>query len=143
VLGPRTYAVFTAATARVVGPPGAVLVADRRVDVGRVADGWLARTPALATPLVQALWVLELGIPPLVDKLRPFTALTATAQDQVLQGLMTSRFALKRQLFSGVRSLAMLAFYSTPESRVLTGYPGPFGSDTVTIADAMEPVSGR
>jgi hypothetical protein len=137
VLTPRTYAVFTAAAARLVGPAGAALIHARGPDVGLQADHFLASAPETAGPLRQALLVLEFGVWPLVAKVRPFTSLGAAAQDDVLGGLMRSRFDLARQLFGGVRSLAYFAFYGARESRSLTGYPGPFGSDAVTIGDAM------
>jgi hypothetical protein len=137
VLTPRTYAVFTAAAMRLVGPKGAALIADRSVDVGLAADGWLGRTPAVAAPLGQALLLLEFGVWPLFGKIRPFTALDAGAQDAVLTECMTSRLDTKRTLFRGIRSLAMLTFYGAAATRTLTGFPGPFGDGTVTIADAM------
>jgi hypothetical protein len=137
VLTPRTYAVLTAATMRIVGPTGADLVARRVVDAGRVADRWLAGAPAVAGQLGTALTTLELAVPPLAWKLRPFTRLSAPDQDAVLDGMMRSRWDLARRLFGGVRSLALLAFYGSPASRVVTGYPGPFGNDEVTIGDAM------
>jgi hypothetical protein len=137
VLTPRTYAVFTAGAMRLVGPKGAALIADRTVDVGLLADDWLARTPAVARPLGQALLLLEFGVWPLFGKLRPFTALDGAAQDAVLGECMTSSLDTKRALFRGIRSLAMLTFYGAPATRALTGFPGPFGDATVTIADAM------
>jgi hypothetical protein len=137
VLTPRTYAVFTAAAMRLVGPRGAALIADRTVDVGLLADQWLARAPAVAGPLGQALLLLELGVWPLVGKVRPFTALDGGAQDTVLAECMTSRLDTKRALFRGIRSLAMVTFYGAPASHALIGFPGPFGDGTVTIADAM------
>jgi hypothetical protein len=137
VLSPRTYAVMTAAAMRVVGPKGAALVADRSIDVGLLADAWLARTPAIGGPIGQALLLLEFGVWPLVAKLRPFTALDGDGQDAVLRACMTSRLETMRAVFRGVRSLAMLTFYGADASRPLTGFPGPFGSGTVTIADAM------
>ena len=137
VLTPRTYAVFTAAAMRIVGPRGAALVADRTIDVGRLADAWLVRAPALAAPLGQALLFLEFGVWPLVGKIRPFTALDPDAQDAVLAGCMTSRLDTKRAVFRGVRSLALLTFYGDAASASLTGFPGPFGGAGVTIADAM------
>jgi hypothetical protein len=137
VLTPRTYAAFTAVALRVVGPAGAGLVADRTVDVGLRADAWLAHTPAVAAPLGQALLLLEFGVWPLLGKVRPFTALDGDAQDAVLTECMTSRLETKRAVFRGVRSLALLAFYGAPATRPLTGFPGPFGTGTVTIADAM------
>jgi len=137
VLSPRGYATFTAAASRLVGPTGGALVERRTVDVGRLLDGFLARAPAFVAPITQALVVLEFGVWPLVAKMRTFTALPGPAQDAVLSDLMRSRLGTKRQLFAGVRSLAMLAFYGAPESRVVSGYPGPFGSAAVPIGSAM------
>lgn len=137
VLTPRGYATFTAAAARLVGPTGGVLIEQRTIDVGRTADGFLVRAPTLAGPFAQALLALEFGLWPLVPKVRPFTALDGATQDRVLDDLMRSRFDLKRQVFAGVRSLAMLAFYGSPASRAVSGYPGPFGSERVPIGAAM------
>jgi len=134
---PRTYAVLSAAAMRILGPRGAALIADRTIDVGMLADGFLARTPAVAGPLGQALLLLEFGVWPLVGKVRPFTALAAEAQDAVLVECMTSRLETKRAVFRGVRGVVMLTFYGSPASRALTGFPGPFGDGKVTIADAM------
>jgi hypothetical protein len=107
----------------------------RRIDPARAADLWVARLPALSGPLVQGLWLLEWGVAPLVAKWRPFTALDGAGQDRVLEDLMRSRLDLKRDLFKGLKSLAMLVTYSTSESRTLVGYPGPF--DAAGIAAAM------
>jgi hypothetical protein len=137
VLSPRSYAAFTAVAARVVGPPGAALIAARTIDVGSAADAWLARAPSLAGPISQALVALEYGVWPLVAKVRPFTALDGSRQDRVLDDLMRSRLDLKQAIFQGVRSLALLTFYSSPASRALTGFPGPFGNAEVGIAQAM------
>ena len=119
------------------GTRGAALIAARTVDVGALADAWLVRTPALAGPLGQALLVLELGVWPLAGKLRPFTSLDDAGRDAILTEHMTSRLELKRSVFRGVRSLALLTFYGSPATRPLTDYPGPFGTDRVSIADAM------
>jgi hypothetical protein len=137
MLRPRDYATLTAAAMRLVGPDGAELIRSRTIDVGRLADGFLARSPTLAGPLGQALVVLEFGVWPLVAKVRPFTSLPPASQDAVLADLVASRLALKRALFGGVRSLALSAFYASPAARGLSGYPGPFGLGAVTIADAM------
>jgi hypothetical protein len=122
-LTPRTYAVFTAAAARVVGPAGAERIASRRLEPGARAEAFLAGAPSLAGALRQALLVLEFGAPPLLWKLRPFTALAPAAQDAILHELMGSRLALKRQLFAGVRSLALFACYADPTSREWMEYP--------------------
>jgi hypothetical protein len=137
VLRPRDYATFTAAAMRIVGADGAELIRRRSVDVGQLADGFLARSPTLAGPLGQALVLLEFGIWPLLAKVRPFTSLTGRSQDAVLADLAASRLALKRALFVGVRALVLATFYGSPPSRALSGYPGPFGLGAVTIADGM------
>jgi hypothetical protein len=137
ILSPRTYAVFTAAAMRMVGPRGAALIADRTVDVGKLADAWLERAPELAGQVGQALLLLEFGCWPLMGKLRPFTSLDPAAQDAILTECMSSRLETKRAVFRGIRSLAMLTFYGSPATRTLASYPGPFGTGDVTIADAM------
>jgi len=122
-LTPRTWAVFTAASARIAGPAGAERIASRRIEPGAGAEAFLASAPSLAGTLRQALLVLEFGVPPLLAKLRPFTALEPAAQDAILRELMDSRLESKRLLFAGVRSLALLACYGDPVSREWFDYP--------------------
>jgi hypothetical protein len=122
-LTPRTYAVFTAASARIVGPAGAQRIAERRLAPGARAEAFLASAPTLAPTLRQALLALEFGVPPLLGKLRPFTALAGDAQDAILRELMESRYETKRLLFAGVRSLALLACYGDEISREWIDYP--------------------
>lgn len=137
-LTPRTYAVFQAATRRLLGPAAARLVDARTIDPARTADAWLARAPELAAPLRQGLLVLELAPWPLLPKWRPFTALDDTAQDRVLLHLAEAGADWKRALFAGVKSFACLAFYAAPESRAISRYPGPFGgAGGAGIAAAM------
>ncbi len=149
-LTPRTYAVLGAAAARVVGPRGGELVRTGRIDPARNTERFLARAPALAAPLRQALLVLEFGFRPLIAKLRPFTALGGAEQDAVLADLMGSRLALKRLLFNGVRSVSLANFYGDPASARLTRYPPAAPQPGVSIASALSyevelarPRSGR
>ena len=139
VLSPRSYATFQSVAMRCVGPRGAEAIRTGRIDPARAADAWVARLPALAGPLVQALWVLEWGVAPLVAKWRPFTALGGAGQDHVLEDLMHSRLDLKRDLFKGLKSLSMLTFYSDPASRALDGYPGPLDAGGIVAAMTYEP----
>jgi hypothetical protein len=55
----------------------------------------------------------------------------------VLADLAASRVDLKQAIFQGVRSLALLTFYSSPASRALTRYPGPFGNAEIGISAAF------
>jgi hypothetical protein len=137
-LSPRSYATLNAAAARIVGPQGGALVERRTVDVAALADQLLARSPSLARPLSQGLAVLEFGVWPVLAKLRPFTSLSDGAQDRVLADLARSRLETKRALYGGVRALVLSTFYGAPATRLLSGYPGPFGFGRVTIADGLE-----
>ena len=138
-LSPRAYATVNAVGARIVGPQGAALIERRTVDVGALADQLLAGNPVLASLLSQGLAVLEFGVWPLVAKFRPFTSLSAEARDRVLADLAGSHFETKRELFGAVRALVFSTFYGAPATRLLSGYPGPFGFGRVTIADGLEP----
>jgi hypothetical protein len=138
VLSPRAYATLNAAGACIVGPQGAALIERRTVDVAALADQLLSRSPAIARPLSQGLAVLEYGVWPLVAKVQPFTSLSEPARDAVLADLERSRIETKRALFAGVRALVLSTFYGSPATRLLSGYPGPFGFGAVTIADGME-----
>jgi hypothetical protein len=126
-LTPRTYAVLGAVTRSVVGPAGAALIEAGALDPAHLADELLADAPALAAPLGPALLALELGVWPLLGKLRPFTALAPRARDAILDECMRSRLALKRRLFAGVRAVALLAFWSAPEAHALAHLPGALG----------------
>jgi hypothetical protein len=126
---------------RMVGPLGAAAIRAGTCDPARAADQWARRVPALAGPLAQGLWLLEWGVAPLVAKWRPFTALDGAAQDRVLEDLMRSGLDVKRDLFKGVRSLALLTYYSDPASRAAIGHPGPF--DATGIATAMADLEGE
>jgi hypothetical protein len=135
VLSPRGYATFQAFAIRLVGPRGSEAIAARRLDPAAAADAWVARLPGLSGPLVQGLWLLEWGVWPLVPKLGPFTSASPEVQDRVIEDLMRSRMDMKRDLYKGLKSLAMLAFYAQPASRPLVGDPRPF--DLAGIAQAM------
>jgi hypothetical protein len=136
-LTPRSYAVLRAASRSIVGPRGAALIDAGGVDPARDADAFLAASPALAAPLGPALLALEFGAWPFLAKLRPFTALGDPARDAILAECMHSRLALKRQLFGGVRAVALLAFYSAPGARALARLPGAPGVPSVSIEEAM------
>jgi hypothetical protein len=132
-----SWAVLNAAAARIVGPPGAALVAEQRVDPALRADAFLAAAPSLAGPLEQALLALEFAVWPLLPKLRPFSALGPEGQDAVLAHLAGSRIATKRRVFAGIRSVALMGFYGAPEARALVRYPMGAADPDAAIDDAM------
>ena len=69
----------------------------------------------------------------------PSRALAGEAQDAILRELMASRFATKRLLFGGVRSLALLACYGDAASREWIDYPpaSPRAGADIEAAHAM------
>jgi hypothetical protein len=100
-------------------------------------EEFLASSPELAGPLGRALLALELGLPPLVWKLAPFSALPGPERDRVLRELAGSRWELKRALFRGVRSVALLGFYGSAACQPVSRYPGVAGTGP---ADALRPL---
>ncbi len=138
-LSPRAYATFNAAALRLVGPELATAIGEGRVDPAALADRWADREPGLGGTLGLALTVLEFGVPPVIPKWRPFTRLAPSDQDAVLDGMMTARFDVTRDVFRGVRSLVFVSVYGHTEGVRATHHPGPFGTRDVSIADAMLP----
>jgi len=136
-LSPRGYAVLRAAAERLVGGRGGELLRAGAVDPAPAVEELLASSPELAGPLGRALLVLELGLPPLIFKLRPFSALAAPERDRVLRELASSPWALQRALFRGVRSVALLGFYGSAACQPVSRYPGLAGSGP---ADALRPL---
>lgn len=134
VLSPRAYATFQAFALRLVGPACGALIVERRIDPAAAADAWIARLPALAGALGQGLAVLEWAVWPLLPKLAPFTSLAPDAQDRVLENLLRSRVALKRDLYRGLKSLATLTVYTQPAVRSRLGHPGPFSAEGIRAA---------
>lgn len=81
--------------------------------------------PAVSGVLPLALRLFEWG-PLLFDlRLARFTQLPAAEQDASLRSWMTSRLALRRTAFLGVRNLCFMGWYSQPEVWPLIGYQGP------------------
>lgn len=138
-LTPRTYAVLNAAAARLVGPRGGALVAAGRADPGAGCERFLTETPELAGPMRQALLLLEYGVWPLLPKGRPFTSLAAAQQSAVLDDLAGSRLALKRRVFGGLRSVALLSFYGPVSQAPPAGFAIGLIPPEARIADAMAP----
>lgn len=81
--------------------------------------------PELVGSLPLALRLVEYG--PIVFDWRwsRFTHLSLAEQDASLAGWMTSRFAVRRLAFFALRNLALLGYYSQPETWRLIDYKGP------------------
>ncbi len=81
--------------------------------------------PAMTSILPTALRLFDWG-PVLFDwRLSRFTRLGDDEKDASLRGWMTSRLPERRQGFLAIRNLALLGYYSQPETWPLIGYAGP------------------
>jgi hypothetical protein len=81
--------------------------------------------PALTGPLPLALRLFECG-PILFDlSFSRFSRMSDAQKDASLEAWMTSRLALRRMAFLALRNLALLGYYSQPETWPLIGYQGP------------------
>jgi hypothetical protein len=58
-------------------------------------------------------------------RFRRFSQLDPGARDASLRGWMTSRFGIRRTAFLALRNLALLGYWSQPETWPLIGYRGP------------------
>jgi len=106
------------------GLPDAPRVRDTRA-VATVDAVCRGLDPAVSGVLPLALLLFEWG-PPLFDlRFARFTTLGPDEQDASLRSWMTSRLALRRTAFLGVRNLCFLGWYSQPETWSLIGYQGP------------------
>lgn len=81
--------------------------------------------PALTSILPSALRLFEWGPVLFEFRLARFTRLDDAKKDASLRGWMTSRLAARRQGFLAIRNLALLGYYSQPETWPLIGYAGP------------------
>jgi len=81
--------------------------------------------PSVTAQLSIALRLFEYG--PFVFELRfsRFTRMDDAEKDASLEGWQASRLALRRHAFLALRNLAMLGYYSQPETWSLIGYAGP------------------
>jgi hypothetical protein len=105
------------------GLPDAPRVRDTRA-VATVDAVCRGLDPAVSGVLPLALLLFEWG--PLFDlRFARFTTLNADEQDTSLRSWMTSKLALRRTAFLGLRNLCFLGWYSQPETWSLIGYQGP------------------
>jgi hypothetical protein len=81
--------------------------------------------PAVSGELPLALRLFEYG-PILFDlTFSRFTRMSDAEKDASIEAWSTSRFAVRRMAFLAFRNLAMLGYYSQPETWELVGYRGP------------------
>lgn len=93
----------------------------RRIDAFAAAQG-----PDVVRGLRGALWIVELAGGPLAGHYGRFSRLSPEARIASMRALATSRLALPRDVFAGLKQLCVFTFYCQDASWPATGYDGPW-----------------
>jgi hypothetical protein len=122
----RETEILTQVVERMVdtGEPDAPAVRETRAVA--TIDAFCRRLdPEISGPLPLALRLFEYG--PIVFDLSfsRFSRMSDAQKDASLEAWMTSRLGLRRMAFLALRNLALLGYYTQPESWPLIGYQGP------------------
>jgi hypothetical protein len=120
----REYAVLRAVARRLVpevaGAPGA----DSVGAAVRIDRELAFHSPRLQNDLRDALRLIEWW--PLATRFARFTRLDPAAQDAELAAMATSRLAVRRSAFQGLKLLVVFFTYTRPETWSRIGYLGPW-----------------
>jgi hypothetical protein len=145
----RREAAFVAAAAEALFPPGgAVPPSGLEAGVPAWCDRWLDALPAATRGLVRALFVLvehaTLVFPaPGWDGWRRFSALDPERRGVVLERWRTSRFFLRRLVFTSLRAIVTQGYFADAAVlRALSLAPREI-TRPVHAADALYPPVGR
>jgi hypothetical protein len=130
LLSADEYAVLAAAAARLVPGDGAGprWPTAEAVDCAGKIDALLAQVhPDMGSDFRRLPRLFESGVVAAIvaGSPRPFTRASAADQDARLEAWRRSRFALLRSGYQAVKRLVQAAYYSSPETYALVGYPGP------------------
>ena len=120
----RTFSVLAAVADRFC-PGGEGLPTAWALEVPEDVDAFLASNhPGVAADVRQGLLLVENGLPGLLLDLdpRPFTARPPDAQDAALQGMATSRLALRRTLYKALLGMVTATYWGHPETFAASGY---------------------
>ncbi|MFL5319558.1 MAG: gluconate 2-dehydrogenase subunit 3 family protein [Myxococcaceae bacterium] len=127
VLSESEFAVVSAICARCL-PPRKNFPPQDELSVPEGFDAVLSRADeGVQKELKQLIGLFENGLANAVFGLRfkPFTQLSASAQDEVLHEWETSRLTIRRTGFQALRTIVMAAYYGNPKTWTAVGYPGP------------------
>jgi Gluconate 2-dehydrogenase subunit 3 len=122
-LDARQFAILAAVAARTVQAPKA-----DGVEIAHRVDEQMARAyPEVRADFGKLLLLLENALAGLLldGRARPFTRLSAAAQDDVLADWRDSHLAVRRSGYAILRKLTQAAHYASPEAWEDIGYPGP------------------
>lgn len=119
------FATLEALCGRVIAPaPGAPTAGEARVAL-RIDHEIGLQPPAFGRDLRDALSLIEYsGF--LEGKLRSFTRLSGTDQDEVIHAMIDSRFEVRRTAIIGLKTAIAFFYYADDRTWKRTGYDGPW-----------------
>ena len=120
----REYAILRAVARRLVPEEPDAPGADSLGVAVRVDQELAFHSPRLQNDLRDALRLTEWW--PLATRFARFTRLDPAAQDAELAAMATSRLAVRRSAFQGLKLLVVFFTYTRPETWPLVGYQGPW-----------------
>lgn len=121
------HAVVAAVAARVCSPPGPDVPGADGVEVGLLADRFLARCePEQIADVKTVLAIFESGLVGALvfERTRPFTQLEPELQDRTLLAWRDSPLALQRTIARALMGLTTALYYGHPRAWPSLGYPG-------------------
>jgi hypothetical protein len=123
VLGEQEFQVVVAVASRVVADPDADPVA-----IAQGVDRLVTRLPReVQGDILRLLGLFENALAGLLldGRALPFTRLSPHGQRRVLEAWRSSRLALRRGGYQGLKKLCYLAHYQQPWSWAAIGFPSP------------------
>jgi hypothetical protein len=126
VLSIKEFLIMQAVALRVMASdqPGAPTASE--LGVAQWIDGYLSRQPSWVQGDFKMLLNALEHSGPLMDLVfSRFTRMSPTQQDKVLMNWSRSRLDLRKQGFSALKGLCVMAFYRHPRSWDILGYDGP------------------
>jgi len=141
VLTLAEYSIMAAIADRVCPDPRPGVPGARALDVASAVDAALVTATEDAKQGVKVgLKVFESGLTGALfgERVKPFTALSPTQQDETLVAFRDSRVAVRRTLFKAFSGLCASFYYADPAVWPGIGYPPPPRSEAIRAAYASQ-----
>jgi hypothetical protein len=128
VLSAEQYAVLSAVAERICPPPAPGAPGAAALGVAQSIDAMLAEKSALFQRDVKSvLWMVENALVSalFLERVRPFTQLSAAEQDATLDAMRRSSVPLRRTMFAALRGLCAATYFGDQRTWTRMGYEGP------------------
>ena len=120
------WALLDAVSDAIVPRGGAFALGARDVALAQRIDGFLANeSPAVQSGVAGALLAVEWVAPLAAGRVARFSRLDDAGRVAAIDALRTSRIALLRDVYAGLKQLCVFGFYAVDASWAATGYDGP------------------